>query len=422
MIISFLRANFILIVAATIFNTFAIARAFPVNTSLKENKYHARGDYDRRVDRIFRLAKKQAEKPFFEVKNHAIFFDRNPGLFMFIAELFVRFGATSPVYNQILSVILFNIGLVFCFLWIKYLLDRQSAIIAILFLITTPYLLFHSSSIHQCPYSFFFFNLTLYLFSRYLRSDRDNKWLISACVGYFFVCMSYWMFYVSTFLMLIALQYSKYELDPRTESGKASIRTIAILTIPPILALIVTVAQVAYSQGGIYEGIHRMADIAVARSGDWRIDDARWYPNRVFIKEGAMSNYHNVLMRRIKNAMGFQARLFIEMLIVAVVLAGKNAWQRYRWLLFAIIAGLSWNLLMVQHTFIHNFAAIYGFFLWMLIVAIFYREVYRFSTRIAGRFVAKAILITLLVFFLYYGFNHAYYPRVITYYENISQT
>ncbi len=422
MIVSFVRANFLLLAAVLIFNIFAIARAFPVNTNLKENELHTRGDYDRRVDRVFRVAGERAGQPFLQIKNHAIYFDRNPGLFVFVTELFVRFGATSPLYNQILSIVLFNIGLLFCFLWVQYLLDKQSATIALLFLVTTPYLLFHSSSIHQCPYSFLFFNLTLYLFTRYLQSDRNNKWLIAVCVSYFFVCMNYWMFHISTFLMLVALQYNKYDLNPQTESGKTSFRTMAVLTIPPIVAVVATVAQVVYARGGFYEGVHHLADIAVARTGDWRISNSRWYPNRVFIEEGAMLKYPSVVMTRIKSAMGFDARLFIAMLATAVALAGKDAWPRYRWLLFAIIAGLSWNLVMVQHTFIHKFAGNFGYFLWMLIVAIFYREIHRVSIKIAGATVAKIILVSLLSVFLYFAFNHAYYPRVIEYYRNISQT
>jgi hypothetical protein len=63
------------------------------------------GTYNRNVYRVFRLAKRQAEPPFFEVKNHAFFFDRNPGLFRFAAELFVPAGASEPIPNQLLSIL-----------------------------------------------------------------------------------------------------------------------------------------------------------------------------------------------------------------------------------------------------------------------------------------------------------------------------
>src|SRR5690606_35982520 len=50
------------------------------------------GEVARSVENVHRIARERAEKPFFEVKDHLIFFGRNPGMFHFVAETAVRAG------------------------------------------------------------------------------------------------------------------------------------------------------------------------------------------------------------------------------------------------------------------------------------------------------------------------------------------
>lgn len=171
-----LKTRAYLIAVFVLFNVFAVVRALPVNSQLSENREADRGTYNRNVYRVFRLANDQAARPFFEVRNHAIFFDRNPGLFMFVAELFVRAGATTPFPNQLLAILLWNCGLLLLFLWLLRLFDNEPAAAAGLGLVVvTPFVLFYSSSIHHEPWCFCFFNLTFYCFVRYLREGKPRR-------------------------------------------------------------------------------------------------------------------------------------------------------------------------------------------------------------------------------------------------------
>jgi hypothetical protein len=67
---------------------------------------------------------------------------QNPGLFLLVAELFVRAGATTPLPLEILSIVLFNIGAL-CFFWVYLLFsDLLVAAFATAFLALSQFFLF----------------------------------------------------------------------------------------------------------------------------------------------------------------------------------------------------------------------------------------------------------------------------------------
>ena len=354
-----------LVVLFVLYNVFAVVRALPINSSLRENRESERGTYNRNVYRVFKLAKRQAEPPFFDVKNHAIFFDRNPGMFMFVAELFVRAGATEPFPNQLLAIALWDAGLLLLYLWLLHLFRSELAAgVAVAHLAFTPFLLFYSSSIHHEPWCFFFFNLTFYWYVAYLR-NRQRRTLIATCVAYFLLCQSYWFYYMSAGLLMIALQWRERRL---------SLRDTLILGAVPVVATLTTFLQVVYALGGMDEALFRMKDIAAARTIDARIENSQWYPEKKFLGAHHWKHYPEIVRDRIELISGTSLFAFTSMLLASFVMAGRSAWRRLGFMLLVVLAGASWNMVMIQHTVIHHFAGMYGWFAWTLIIAVFVRE------------------------------------------------
>jgi hypothetical protein len=348
-----------------LFNTFAVIRALPINSTLHENRESDRGTYNRNVYRIFKLANRQASHPFGEVKNHVIFFDRNPGLFMFAAELFVRAGATTPFPNQLLAIALWDAGLLLLYLWLLTLFRSElAAAVAVAHLTFTPFLLFYSSSIHHEPWCFVFFNLTFYCYVCYLRNS-DKRSLIATCIAYFLLCQNYWFYYMSAGLLMIALQWRERKL---------SLRDTLILAAVPVVATITTFIQVAYALGGFDAALFRMKDIAAARTIDMRIENSQWYPEKKFVRAYHWKHYPSIVRERLELISGTPFFAFATMLIASVVMAGRAAWHRLGFMLAVLLAGASWNAVMIQHTVIHHFAGMYSWPAWTLIIAVFVCE------------------------------------------------
>jgi hypothetical protein len=401
-----LRTRAVLVALLLLYNAFALVRALPVNTGLSENRESNRGTYNRNVHRIFRLAREQAAPPFFDVKNHAIFFDRNPGMFMFVAELFVRAGAATPFPNQLLSILLWNLGLLLLFLWLLHLLESEVAAVAgVAYMTFTPFVLFYSSSIHHEPWCFFFFNLTFYCYVWYLRLGKPRRWLIATCVAYFFLCQNYWFYYVSAGLLFVALQ---------VRMRAFSLRDTLILALVPVIATLTTFLQVMYALGGADRALFRLKDIAAARTVDMRIEHSEWYPDKKFLNAYHWQHYPITVTERIELLAGTSVETFCALLGASVVLAGRRAWWLLSWMLIVVLAGLSWNLMMFQHTVIHHFAGMYGWFMWALIVAVFVDEVRRVipSKLRTITFVAAAIPLA------YFTLHREYSPYLSMYLTN----
>lgn len=401
-----LTARAFLVVVFLGFNVFAVVRALPVNSQLSENREADRGTYNRNVYRVFRLAKSQAEPPFFEVKNHAIFFDRNPGLFMFVAELFVRAGAETPLPNQLLAIGLWNVGLVLLFLWLLRLFDSElAAAVGLGLVVTTPFALFYSSSIHHEPWCFCFFNLTFYCYVRYLKEGKPRRLLIATCLAYFMLCQNYWFYHMSAGLLFVALQLRERDF---------SWRDTAVLALVPLVATLTTFAQVVYALGGVDEALFRMKDIAAARTLDMRIENSEWYPKRKFVKAYHWNRYPVTITERIEKVSGISVSTFCALMFASAVLAGREAWRRLNWMLVAILAGMCWHIVMVQHTVIHRFAGMYGWFLWALIAAVFVCELRRALRPERTALAVAALAIPLA----YFTLQREYVPFLSAYVQN----
>lgn len=396
----------LLAVVFVLFNVFAVLRALPVNSQLPENREADRGVYNRNVYRVFKLANRQAALPFSQVKNHAIFFDRNPGLFMFVAELFVRAGARTPFPNQLLAIGLWDAGLLALFLWLLRLFKSELvALASVCFVLSTPFVLFYSSSIHHEPWCFFFFNLTFYYYVRYLTEGRPRRWLIATYIAYFLLCQNYWFYYMSAGILFVALQLRQQQF---------SLRDTLILATVPVLAGLTTFLQMVYALDGVDHAWFRLKDIAAARTLDMRIENSKWFPDKTFVTPEDLHRYPTTMLTRIQLISGYSVGTFASMLFASVVFAGRLAWQRLHWLLLVLVAGGSWFAVMIQHTVIHRFAGMYSWFAWVLIVATFLSELARVMEPRRTRVLVAAFALPLSLFVL----QREYLPHLETYLQN----
>jgi len=389
-----------------LFNLFAVLHLAPENMALQENDEHERGDFDFRVDRVFKFANERAALNILDVRNRFLQNDHNPALFNAVAEMFVRAGAETPLPNQLFTLVLFNLGLAFFYLWTRAASNSDLfAGAATVFLLSTPYLLYHSVSIHECSYQLLFFNLTLWAFCRYLGTSRLG-WLALSCVAYFFVCLSYWMFYVSTFLLLIALQL---------KFRKLRLSTMAIVAVPPIAGFVFILWQITLTEGDLATAIEQLQRIGGSRTFDVDFAGTEIHAREQVVNEAAISGYPRVLMDRIAVMMGLPVPVFGAAFLATLLLAGRRAWSRHGWMLLVILAGVSWNLVMIQHTIIHKFAAMYGYYAWALIVAAFVEELSgalgrEDSPRVLAMLCAPAVIL------VFYG---TYVTELIGYVRNI---
>jgi len=207
------------------------------------------------------------------------------------------------------------------------------------------------------------------------------------------------MYYMSTYLMLLALAFQKMKL---------TVRRAALLATPALVAFVLVTAQVMHARGGIREGGYYLLSLGTARTVDYRLPGKKFFKKQRYVEEEHIRTYPKIVAERIGTNMGLDFSILAVMLLGAVALAGNQARRRYRWLVFAVPAGLSWNAIMIQHTVIHPFAGMFGYFLWMLAVGAFFNEISRNLKPEEAKWAISIILLPFAVFVL----NQTYLPRM----------
>jgi hypothetical protein len=278
---------------------------------------------------------------------------QNPGFFLLVAELYARAGANTPLPLQITSIALFNLGAMFFFGWVFLLFSSLSvAAFSTAFLVVSQFFLFFSGMTHTMPFEFVFFNLTLLLFLCFLRKG-GQAYLVGALAAMFLTCLNYWFYYMSSWIIMIGLWW-QYR-------GRPTIREVAVISAPPIAALLFTAAMVMAILGGIQPGVLRLIDIFMARTLDARIPGGHWYPDRYFMDAQAWGAYPMTVMHRL--AWAFPIELF--WFVVAAGCTFVLLWFRNRQALVSALVllagGMSWYYVMFQHTHIHHFVGQYSF-------------------------------------------------------------
>jgi len=278
---------------------------------------------------------------------------QNPGLFLLVAELFARAGATTPVPLEILSIVLFNIGAICFFFWVRLLFkDLLVAAFATAFLALSHFFLFFPGVTHTMPYEFVFFNATLLLFILYLKQNRP-AYLAGALVAMFLTCMNYWFYYMSSWIIMIGLWW-QYR-------GRPGIRDIAIISAPPVAAATVTIVTVMLLMGGVKSGGLRLLDILVARMFDARVPGGSWYPDQRFMTAADWSRYPSLVEYRLEWAYNFNFHWFALAAGCALFLLWFRKRSSAISALILLAGGFSWYYVMFQHTHIHHFTGQYSF-------------------------------------------------------------
>lgn len=277
---------------------------------------------------------------------------QNPGFFLLVAELYARAGADTPLPLQITSIVLFNLGALFFFGWVFLLFSSLSvAAFSTAFLAVSQFFLFFSGMTHTMPFEFVFFNLTLLLFLRFLRMG-GQAYLIGALAAMFFTCMNYWFYYMSSWIIMIGLWW-QYR-------GRPTIKDVAVISAPPIAALLFTAAMVMALLGS-KPGVMRLLDIFMARTLDARIPGGHWYPDRYFMDAQAWAAYPVTVMHRLAWAFPIDLSWFVVAAGCTFALLWFHNRQAFFSGLVLLVGGMSWYYVMFQHTYIHHFVGQYSF-------------------------------------------------------------
>lgn len=278
---------------------------------------------------------------------------QNPGLFLLVAELFARAGATTPLPLEILSIVLFNIGALCFFFWVYLLFsDLLVAAFATAFLALSQFFLFFPGITHTMPFEFVFFNATLLLFVLYLKNNRP-AYLAGALVAMFLTCMNYWFYYMSSWIIMIGLWW-QYRGRPR-------IRDVVMISAPPVAAASATIIMVMSLFGGVGSGGLRLLDIFVARTLDARVPGGSWYPNQRFMSAADWSNYPFLVKYRLEWAYNFDFQLFAWAAACVLIVLWFHKRRSVISALILLAGGFSWYYVMFQHTHIHHFTGQYSF-------------------------------------------------------------
>jgi hypothetical protein len=340
------------------------------------------GRLDRSVFNIFRIAVERAEQPFGAVRDHLIFFGRNPGMFVFVAEVMVRLGMKdSPIPLQILMLLLNVGGLFLVFQWASELFEDQKAgLFSVAFLVFTPMLLWQSVSIHAGPYNFFFFNLSVVGFLKWLRGSRkQSPFLILSILSYFLCCMNYWFFWIQLglFLLLIA----------SFEGVKLDRRHYVLLGLAPLGAGLVTLVSIIWNMGSVSAAVFKLGEILVARTVDARLPGSTWYPDRSFLGHGDLLTYPWLVQTRLRHYfVGGWLEYGVLLILLKVWL--KVADAEFRFLYRALLISFAWFFLMFQHVKIHPGS---GAFAWFSLMLIFSRFLVHFIELVQARIRAGAL-------------------------------
>ncbi len=355
----------LLIFTCCYYFAFAASLIHPANLIVREHGKSTYGKQDRHILRVWRMAKYNASKPFEQVKDHALFHKRNPGLFKFIAELTIRAGAKSPIPLQFFLIFLVILGIIAQSIWLKeYFKSDVFPVVGNLFILGTHFLTFFGSTIHQHPYNFAFFNFCMFFIVRFVQK-KSWKFFVMAWCSYFFLCQNYYMFWVSTFIMMAGVLYFS--------KNKLINKEIIILSLAPILTVVLLLIQVSNYHGGLNKGVDKVKEAAEARMLDNIRSDAPAFKKKMSAKDWL--GYPMTISSRVERYFYIPGIVFLIIFLLLVFrIKPQNSLLNYKFFYFLVPAGLSWYLLMFQHTSVHVVAGRYSYFLWMIMLGYLFYE------------------------------------------------
>ena len=357
------KPHSILIFTCVFFFLFSLTLIHPVNRTADQYSNSTYGKLPRHVDRVWRLASSDAAKPFSEVKDHYLFHERNPGLFKFIAELTIRAGAKSPAPLQVILSLLVVLGIVAQFYWLKAFFKHDIfPVVGCLFILGSHFLTTFGSTIHQHPYNFSFFNFCMYFIVKFNLTHK-RKYFVYAFLSYLFLCQNYYMFWVSTFVMMVGINWSYGQKI-------LSLKNFA-LGMAPVITMIILLANIAYAHDGLANGIPKLRKIYKARvlgiveKGE---------PQRALNKKDYLK-YPLTVSSRVERYFYIPGFLFLLLVWPLRRMRKFNHSDlNYKVFYFIVPAALSWYMFVYEHTAVHQVAGRYSYFLWIIFLAYFSYE------------------------------------------------
>jgi hypothetical protein len=414
-------------VSIVLFAVFALLRALPQNSDLPQYKTHLQGAHQARIYDVFTAAGKNAAEPFFYNYDNLIFREHDPGLFGFVAEIFIRLGAQSPLPIQLLSIVMFVLGILANYFWVKIVFNsRVAAAISASFLALSPYLLYHSVSIHADPYEFLFFNLTVLLFATYFKFKdlkHRNLLLAGGLISYFILTQNYYMFHVSTFVVVAGL--SKFFIH------KVITKPVILMMLVAIFSFGFTTFWVMMAHGGLSQGISELQNQILY----WTIDEnkvptsAEEGENKKVVGLKTYLQLPELVTERVEAMYILAPLTFVLIYILALNLSPKIKSEAVKYnqlLMFIFVGGMAWYIVFLQHTFVHKFAGIYSFFVWSTLAGASGSMIYQYLrtrpkvnwksfgfTHLIYLLVAALTVLSLLL-----GFYTSYVKNIVIYLQN----
>ncbi len=387
----------ILIMTCVFFTLFAISIVHPVNRTHRDYSSSTYGKLPRHIDRVWNFAIEDASKPFLEVRDHYLFHGRSPGLFKFIAEMTARLGAKSPIPLQFILIILVNLGIIAQFKWLSLLFKNSVfPVVGCLFLLGSHFLTYFGTTIHQHPYNFAFFNFCMFFIVKYAQTKNiKDYWLCWFC--YLFLCQNYYMFWVSTFVMMVGILW--------LHGNKIiSFKNLG-LGLAPVLTIGFLVWNISYAHGGFDKGFPKLAKIYKARVLGIVEKDAVQKPltKKDYIK------YPLTVSSRVERYFYIPGIVFIFLgWILLRLKKANNSKLDYRVFRFLIPAGLSWYLLVYEHTVVHQVAGRYSYFLWMVFFGYFFFEIHTYILNSKKRYMPYFLKLCWPFVLIYGGYGFLY--------------
>lgn len=344
---------------------FSLTLIHPVNRNHEQYKTSTYGKYQVHIDEVWDIAYADAQKPFSEVRDHYLFFKRNPGLFKFIVELSIRAGAKTPTPLQLILIFLVTLGIVAQFYWMKLFFKHPIfPVMGCLIILGTHFLTLFGSTIHQHPYNYSFFNFSL-LFLVLHHKTKLKRYFVATMLCYFIMCQSYYMFWVSTYLMMVGINWS-YGVK------LISLKNF-ILGLIPVATVIIVLLNMIYVYGSLDEGWPVLRKIMKARVLGVVEDGSPQKP--MHLKD--YLHYPITVSSRIERYFYIPGFIF---LILTYPLQKMRKFNQskldYKVFYFALPAALSWYILVWEHTDVHQVVGRYSFFLWMIFLSFFSYELW----------------------------------------------
>lgn len=382
-----------------VFAVFAVLRTLPSTTNMVENHSSFSGDVDVQVFSIFETARARAQEPFEFWNGRLLHFNnRAPAIYMLVSELAIRLGASSPLPIQFVSIVLCCLGMAAMYFWTTRIFgSRLAGVTSQVFVVSNPYLLFHASSLHLDPYNFFFLNLFILFLLRYLHDQRPwDRYLACAC--YFGVFLSHFMLWICAFVL--SLGFVRYY---RPRQLKNELGWICGL---PSLSLVIMLVQIHYTMDGFGAFFRQVHYRTVGTNSE--------FLNPVFY----LFSYPFIVSQRVSSFFSFTIPQYFLLLAVSYLLYKSLHRPVLRIFYFVIPAALSWNIVAVETTVEHRFAANYSYLLWMLVTVAFVQSIIEF-VRARPEFVnkkASAVIALLpLAVLLFKDFEKVYLRNALIY-------